>query len=463
MSKYIGIGRLSHFNFYILYRVLAKFLSDIIIGFKKIYTNSDNNSIFQINPVLDNHILIQELYKYIGYIILGSIMYLYSKKQNNNNLNNENKIITNETTTNNEFLIYNENEKELNPKISCYKFILFCFLYVLYEVFIDISYYLGFLDLDLWVFNIIFTSLFMTKLLNKPFFNHQKYSLTFVVFTNIISMILIIFKFQINNPTEELLGNKLYSIFICIIFIINSLLISYTRVIGKILMDLKNISLYPIILFIGIIGFILISIFLILTSIFQCHESHENIENNINDNGKAYFCKIQNKNTLLYYFDSFPVYISELKNININKGTYAFLIEIIAVTPLKICFLFFVLNFEMLIIYYLNPIYVLVSDCFYYGILAALSLQFPENKEKNIIILIADILAIFSYLIYLEIIELKFCDLDKNIRISIIQRGILDTKIKINDDETDEGEEEENDDDNQNNENNDNVELQEKL
>ena len=81
MSKYIGIGRLSHFNFYILYRVLAKFLSDIIIGFKKIYTNSDNNSIFQINPVLDNHILIQELYKYIGYIILGSIMYLYSKKQ----------------------------------------------------------------------------------------------------------------------------------------------------------------------------------------------------------------------------------------------------------------------------------------------------------------------------------------------------------------------------------------------
>ena len=84
-------------------------------------------------------------------------------------------------------------------------------------------------------------------------------------------------------------------------------------------MDLKNISLYPIILFIGIIGFILISICLILTSIFQCHEFHENI-----DNGKAYFCKIQNKNTLLYYFDSFPVYISELKNININKGAYAF-------------------------------------------------------------------------------------------------------------------------------------------
>ena len=145
---------------------------------------------------------------------------------------------------------------------------------------------------------------------------------------------------------------------------------------------------------------------------------------------KVYSCRIQDNDTLSYYFDSFPVYISELKNIiisNVNNSIYTFWSEIIAVTPLKICGCFFECLLELLIIYYLNPIYILVSDCIYYGSLIGLSLIFDFNL-KTLLKLIVEIVTLFYYLIYLEIIELKFCGLDKNLRISITKRGIREIK-----------------------------------
>ena len=194
----------------------------------------------------------------------------------------------------------------------------------------------------------------------------------------------------------------------------NSFLISYSRVNLKLLMELKYVSLYKIIFYIGIIGCILISICLIITSIFQCHESHKN-----GDDEKVYSCRIQYKNTSSYYFDSFPAYISEMNNIKINNTNYeiyAFWSELFAVTPLKICAWFFECLFEILLIYYLNPIYILVSDCIYYGSLLVFQVfqiiifdndTNSETKTKVILRLIAQIISLFLELSLFSKLSIK--------------------------------------------------------
>ena len=351
-------------------------------------------------------------------------MYFYSKKINNNNkkINDDNSEMDN-TKSNNNLLIYKK--KELSPNINFSKFILYCFLYFFYFELFTILYYLGLQELDLWVFNIIFTTLFMITLLKKPLFKHQLFSLGFTFFTNIISIISINIYYDVGI---DILGDNLFFIIlIYIVFVINSCLISYSRVNLKILMDLKYVSLYKIIFYIGIIGCILISMCLIITSIFQCPESS--------------FCRKSSEDEAPpYYFDSFPIYISELKNIisNANNAIYAFWSEIIAVTPLKICGCFFECLLELLIIYYLNPIYILVSDSIYYTSLKVLNLIFYNEKEYNkekedkigmqFLKVIIEIVTFLNYLIYLEIIELKFCGLDKNLKISITKRGIREIK-----------------------------------
>ena len=70
-----------------------------------------------------------------------------------------------------------------------------------------------------------------------------------------------------------------------------------------------------------------------------------------------------------------------------------------------------------------------MSDSLYYGTLALLSfiINFKENDIiKSILNLLADFFAFIGYLIYVEIIELRFCGLDRNLRKAISERGILD-------------------------------------
>ena len=58
-----------------------------------------------------------------------------------------------------------------------------------------------------------------------------------------------------------------------------------------------------------------------------------------------------------------------------------------------------------------------------------LNVNFAEIKL--ILDFIGDIISIFGYLIYLEIIELHFCDFAYNIRVSILARGNLEIEDDV--------------------------------
>ena len=85
-------------------------------------------------------------------------------------------------------------------------------------------------------------------------------------------------------------------------------------------------------------------------------------------------------------------------------------------------------NYEILIIYYLNPIYFLISDSLYYGLKPIILLICKPYEKNNLSLLsiLADAFAFIGYSIYVEAIILNFCELNKNTKINIINRGILE-------------------------------------
>ena len=412
-NSYISCGQISPLYLYILYSIIFKCLNDFILSFSLIKNNT-NYGLFFFETELNQHILIKSLYKYISFILFGIIfLYAFNKAKKNNKRGERRTIKT---------LIHNKKLKI--SKASIFNLLLICFLYVYFLEFVEISYSLGFHDFDLWIFNIIFTLFFISHYYPIRIYNHQKYSLLFIFFTNLFLLVFGSLFPKDNNAydtTSKLFNYKLISIVIYIIYIINSFLISYSRVLGKSLMEIKYISPYIIIIIIGIIGLILTSISIYISGKYECiNKKLEGICN-------IYDIK-NDKNTTAHYYDSIPLYFSNLKYRKNNNKTQ-FWVEVIVIIPLKLFSNFMVFNYEILIMYYLNPIFFLVSDSLYYGTLALLSfiINFKENDIiKSILNLLADFFAFIGYLIYVEIIELRFCGLDRNLRKAISERGILD-------------------------------------
>jgi hypothetical protein len=293
-----------------------------------------------------------------------------------------------------------------------------CILYVLFLEFIEISYFYGFHDLDLWIFNIAFASFFLSIYYSIKTYRHHFYSLSFIFFTNFI--ILIIKSFQRDNQDINVYDNvikffpsKYFGILIIFIYILNSLSISFTRVVVKVLMEIKYISHYRIIFFIGAFGFLFTSLLLIISSNF--------FPSNRNDSK---------------FLDNFSEYCNNFAN-NIWAE--------ILVTLAYLFISFMEFNYEILIIYYLNPIFFLISDSLYYGLKSIILLICKPIEKNNLSILsiLADTFAFIGYSIYVEAIILNFCGLNKNTRINIIKRANLETENigKIIEDEEEEEEE----------------------
>ena len=155
-------------------------------------------------------------------------------------------------------------------------------------------------------------------------------------------------------------------------------------------MQSKFVSSYILIIFIGIVGIIITIIISIIS----------------------------------YYYerDNFIDYFKELK----NHSTWEILRDVLIITPIFLFSQFMQMYFEILVIYYLNPIYTLVLNNINYGIKRLILFLFSINMKyfANFIISeIAEIIAIFGYIINLEIIELNFCGLSDNIRRNIMDKA----------------------------------------
>ena len=168
MSKCpIGIGNCSFTYLYILGSSIITLLEDYVISLNDIKEDCKYN-IFKISLQIKKHKIIRLLYKFIGYIIFGSLfLYIF------NRINNRKKTITIKKSQLNNSLIYNDNYIFFKSTIKeiIIVYILYSFQLLLRRI-VNLFKTSVF---DLWIFNIIFIIIFMKYYFDNKIYSHKKY------------------------------------------------------------------------------------------------------------------------------------------------------------------------------------------------------------------------------------------------------------------------------------------------
>ena len=438
---FIGIGNCSFLYLYIIGLAVFDLIEDYLLSLDDIKEEYIYN-IFHIILVLKSHKLIRILYRYISFIIFGLIFFYISQyKKNTSSNKGESENSDNLSKTSHRKLIV---KKYTQTRKIFFELLFVCGLYTLLKVIRKIVSFYKVSDLDFWIFNIVFISIYMHRYFGNKLYKHQKYSLCFIFFTNII-LLFISASIKKNEKYEtSFQKHKWKCIFILLAYIIFSWISSFSKVASKKLMDINYISPYRIIFFMGLFGTFFALISLIVTSSINCGEKSDYCKvkktkniTTFNETLKAYI----NETEISTYLDNLPLYFSELKNVYKNRNYKEFYVEIFVVTPLFIFFNFLEFTCEMQIILNLNPNYKLISDCLYFGTtkLLEFTIKGGYSTSKFTLEYIAELLALVGYIIFLEIIELKFCGLDEDLKKNIMERSIRDTAqkemdININDD-----------------------------
>ena len=426
----------------------------VIFNYLSYYLNNGNLNQFLysfnlIKKETDNlyiHPFIGDNFNYLGIIIISFILYkIKEKKSGINKKNDENKDEVNISEIK---LIHTDIKENINQNIS---FLNLVFL-LSYWVFIDhiTRIIQSLMIFDYWMFELFCICIITSKLLKITIYTHQ---ILGIVINSVSCLIIGIIKFIIlndhyNSNTED--KNIYYfniekkwfipiSLLIYLLIIISTSYI-YTKL--KFYMDLRFISQTKLLILYGIIGFALTTIACLIETLFKC-------VGNVRD----FFCKIN-----IYYEDSDDTennedYDSYIENIFMFFEDFSALekkdiiIEIFLFF-FGIIFYYCSLYFEILVIKYLTPMHFMFSSLiylFFNEIRELINILIIKNKgtkdnDDNIDIkdipyllnislfnILTYIFSLIGFMIYLEIIELNFCNLNFNLRKYINDRSIKDT------------------------------------
>ena len=417
MSKLIGFGKCSKYYLYILYTVIIKAIKDIIFGFIDIdQRNKEEFIIISPVPLFNQHTLLKNLFRYLGFILGGFIFEKLVKKRNSS------KDIENKTENLGIELIYN---KIMISKKQIYYLIIIAIIYCIYYELKKLLYLMNFYYLDFWPINIIYILVFMNLYFKIEFYNYKKCSLFFIVITNMTLLLINTFLPQPRDPGKrneydiyrDTMGNAGLFVPFLLLFIFIYCIISYARVKIKVMATFQFISNYVIIIVIGICGIILTIIEIIFSETIKC---------NRNQMKEAFrpLCLI-NTTENDYYYDELKKFFVDFRNlssINIFINILLMLFYLIIN--------FFEILCELLIIYHLNPIYILIRNNIYNFVLRIMVVLIRAKIDigaymtpRFFILESAEILALLGECIYLQLIELKFCNFDVNLNKNIIVRS----------------------------------------
>ena len=430
---------------YIFLIIIFSLLKDIALG-------SDNHACFEtvklIEPInISNCFMIRKSFFFLFSIFLSLIFYriqaknLGKKEFNQSSKSFEDNDIERRDSEGIE-LIHNEQKIQIYPNLKLLSIIV---LWILEEE--SISYFKSImLHLDFWMLELIIVHFLMIKILKKEVYSHQKLMLYFCSLPFILKTITIILSFSDPNNSldiekennrfkysEEI--NKFKIIYVAInwllivgIFVYLFLISvrSYVNIKIKWLIDLKYISSYKIFFLYNLIGFIFCLFVSLIASFIPCDNISENKDFYT---FKDYFCIVHYDNKK--YFDNLIFYFTN------NENLQDYYLEGISIILGAICF-FFYKFFCLKVIEVLSPVYFIFSFPIYYVFnkIYLLFLNYIKNGQwhldikfsiiKLILDFTSDIVSIFGYLIYLEIIELHCFKLDFNLKKNILKREIFD-------------------------------------
>ena len=445
----ISLGEYNKYYKYIIFALFFILLSDLLNGMTY-HGTFGTLRLFSTHTqkIFSNHILIHSIFYFFGTFIISIIFYIIEL------INAENKKKGKKRPSiKKRPLIY----QKAKFKFSIPNFLLIFFIWILIDRSLE-EQKLAFKHLDFWMFELIFTSYLINKFIKINIFDHHKFSLYINLFPIVFKIITIIYTFK--GDTTCIINNKYNNSFFCntkyldekgrfrslfvvywylvplgiISYIIITSLKSYAMIKVKWFMDFKYISQNILLMIYGIMGTVFYSGICILTTHFKCKENDDKI--NISD----YFCRIseEGKNYTTYY-DNFSVYFK------VTKKTKEEIIELCVIILGMISF-FLQKYFSIMIIKYLTPVHVgfLVPMRYFFTKIILFTyntiVHFAKSdkkifywdsmeylKQKFIFDTFGDIISFIGFLVYLEIIELNFCNLNINLRKNIILRSRYDS------------------------------------
>ena len=371
------------------------------------------------NKDFSNHRVFDPFFSYFGVIILT---YFFVKDKKEINKENEKDSITEDNDLNKIYsldLIEYNNRDYLKEWKGFIYYTLILILWILEEnllnIYVDI-----FQDLDFWFFELIFVSLIHSKLFMIKIFSHQKLGVAISIIIGSLLKIYSISLSLISDNTDIFYVKYKPLISFAFIYLILITSRSYVNTQIKAFLDIKYISQRILLLSYGIAGTIISFIIGIFINFITCSSDLENFVCKKTYNGKLYYDEIHD------YYESG-------KNMLVR-----IIVIIIDIFPY-----FLYIYFYTLIIKYYTPIHVIFSFPIQFFLEKAFLLIFSvlffredlfqgDNHIKKFLLdITGDIFAIFGFLIYLEMIELNFCNLDLNLRKNIIKRGEKDYKDSI--------------------------------
>ena len=252
--------------------------------------------------------------------------------------------------------------------------------------------------------NIFYISIFfMTILLfKKNYYIHQYISIIIIILLGIIESIFNFFQ----EDSEDIIFNEI--IIELSLYLINNIAFSFYLGYFKIFMEKYYFSPFKIFYLFGMINTLIILIILFIISYIPCEES--------------LFCNIKYKNK--YYFDNIYAYFT---NNDFSIILYNFLSYLIS-SSYDFIFIITIHNYPFCYVFFPQKVYEFLKDLY--------EIFINKNIYKKYFLIITNILEFILILILIEIIELKFCGLNKNFRVNIYKRSIseISDDLDINDD-----------------------------
>jgi len=444
MGKYIACGQYNKNFKYIILACVFNILVSFIFGFD-LYDDFNTLLLFPLNrkKKLYKHTRVYEIFRNIGVFIFGCVFYKIEAMLNKKKVTSQRTSSFSSAKSNNEIIyIFNDLEDE-KGSISILNFLFVITVYVCIEQLSDIFFQLGLMIFDFWMFELLIISYINAKMFKLKIYRHQMFA---ILFNSIICLLFRLPSFILSflmkkkkeieeDKEDKEVKNSLFviskwyivlGIFIYIM-IITIRAYSYTKI--KWFIDLKYISSTKLLIFIGFIGIFVSSISCIIGTYIKCSE-------------KINFCEVKdNFNSNITYIDNFNIFI---ENISGLKGTSELIYEISVILfgmIFKFCY------YNILIIKFLTPVHIIFYFSIFYFIIKIIAIfynkmsanyffdiEYEDAKGRFYIFLLdlsGNFIAIFGFLIYLELIELRFCKLNYNLREAISKRSIDDIKQSI--------------------------------
>jgi hypothetical protein len=263
-----------------------------------------------------------------------------------------------------------------------------------------------------WQFDLFIIANINLILFEYPIYIHKKFAIIIVSVFSSLFQIITNFIYLFNDSYDLFFKNHIIIIpIIIIIYPILSLIRFYAICKIKWLLDYKLVQtgvLYSIFSLVGMVIFLIASF---IATYIKCVD-----KTTFYDIDLLCLIQIETGNTVEYYFDNIYYFMKKLW----DKDSLGMNFLYIFLFIIKLILYAFGLLYSFIIIKNLNPEYYQCSIQLLYFIIRLIELINAIINNDNIGLkicrLFAEIISLISIMIYLEIIELKFCGLNNNLK-----------------------------------------------